>query len=266
MQRLSFHHLPVYRWCNFRFFEPGEMHVTRVWPQHVIIFMLEGTLNFTEDGREVSVCKNHYYIQKAFLRQSANVPSDSPRYFYIHFEGSIEDTDEGLAMEGKFDPQLMVPLFHEMEKICKDPIRTRFEKRYVFYKLLTALDSSQKKLISPQRALAEKMHDIILRESSSPFSMEDLSERLSYSKNYLIEVFKRTYGTTPYKYVNHMRLENARQLLITTDKSCQAISDECGFSEYSLFYKLFRAQFGSSPQIYKKQMCRAEKSDDDSLQ
>ena len=88
--------------------------------------------------------------------------------------------------------------------------------------------------------------------------MDVLSDRLSYSKNYLIDVFKETYGTTPYKYVNLTRLENARQLLITTDKSCQAISDECGFSEYSLFYKLFRAHFDTSPQLYKKKMCKQE--------
>lgn len=255
MERLSFHHLPKYQSCNFRFFNEGEMHVTRTWHEHVMIFMLEGTLHFTEDGMPVSVCKNHYYIQKAYLRQSADRPSDCPRYFYVHFEGSIEDTDEGLPLSGKFDPQLMIPIFNEMERICKDPIRTRFEKRFIFYKLLAALDSSQKKLISPRRALAEKMHDIIISESASPLSMDELSERLAYSKNYLIDVFKQTYGTTPYKYVNIMRLENARQLLITTDKSCQAVSDECGFSEYSLFYKLFRAQFGCSPQVYKRRMC-----------
>ncbi len=255
MEKLSFHHLPKYTACNFRFFDEGESHITRMWDQHVLIFMLEGTLHFTEDGVPVSVCKNHYYIQKAFLRQSADRPSECPRYFYIHFEGSIEDTDEGLPLEGKFDPQVMVPLFKEMERICKDPIRTRFEKRYIFYKLLSILDSSQKKLVSPRRALAEKMYEIIAAESSAPFSIEELSERLSYSKNYLIDVFKQTYGTTPYKYVNLLRLENARQLLITTEKSCQTISDECGFSEYSLFYKLFRAHFGSSPLEYKKQMC-----------
>ena len=219
--------------------------------------MLDGTLSFVEDDRRVTLCKNQYYIQKAFLHQSADEPSDCPRYFYIHFDGSIEDTDEGLPLEGRFDPQIMCPLFDEMEKICKDPIRTRFEKRFIFYKLLTALDSSRKKYVSPQRALAERMHEIILRECNAPFSMDKLSERLSYSKNYLIDVFKHTYGTTPYKYVNLMRLENARQLLIATDKSCQTISDECGFSEYSLFYKLFRAQFGTSPQNYKKRMCRA---------
>ena len=255
MEKLSFHHLPKYSSCNFRTFEEGESHITRMWDQNVLIFMLEGTLHFTENGVPVSVCKNHYYIQKARLRQSADRPSECPRYFYIHFWGNVEETDDGLPLEGKFDPQTMLPLFREMEKICKDPIRTRFEKRYIFYKLLSVLDSSQKKLVSPRRALAERMHDIILAESASPFSMEELSERLSYSKNYLIDVFKQTYGTTPYKYVNLMRLENACQLLITTEKSCQAISDECGFSEYSLFYKLFRAQFGCSPQLYRRRVC-----------
>ena len=251
MERLSFYHLPKYKSSNFRLFEPGEMHVTRVWHEHVMIFMIDGTLNFTEDGKRVSVCKNHYYIQKAFLHQSADIESECPHYFYIHFEGCIEDTEEGLALEGRFDPQLIIPLIYEVDKICKDPSRTRFEKRYVFYKLIWTLDSSQKKLVTPQRALAERMHEIILEEYLSPFSIEEMSCRLSYSKNYLIDVFKKTYAITPYKYVNMLRLEHARQLLITTDKSCQTVSDECGFAEYSMFYKLFRAQYGTSPRGYK---------------
>ena len=261
MERLSFHDLPKYLLCNFRYFEPGEKHITRIWPENVIIFMLDGTLKFIEDGKRVTVCKNHYYIQKANLQQTADEPSDCPKYFYVHFRGNIKDTPDGLPLEGKFDVALMLPLFHEMEKICKDPFRTRLEKRFIFYKLLTVLDSCQKKYKTPQRMLAERIHEIIIKEYMHPFSMQEISDRLSYSKNYLIDVFKLTYGITPYKYVNLMRIENARNLLITTDKSCQTISDECGFSEYSLFYKLFRAQFGTSPQIYKKQMCNRDLSD-----
>ena len=252
MQRLSFSHIPEYRASNFRCFEPGERHVTRVWHEHVLIFMTDGTLNFTEDGRSVSVCKNHYYIQKANTRQSAERESDSPRYFYIHFDGCIEETEVGLPLEGKFDSQHILPILEEMDKICKDPSKTKFEKSYIFYHLLSVLDASQKKPVSQKRALAEKIHEIILEQYRAPFSIEELSRRLSYSKNHLIDVFKKTYGTTPYKYVINLRLEYARQLLITTDKSCQSVSDECGFAEYTLFYKLFCTRFGSSPTKYRE--------------
>ena len=251
MRLLSFGHIPEYKACNFRYFEAGERHVTRVWHEHVMIFMLEGTLNFTENGEPVSVCKNHYYIQEAGKRQSAECESKEPKYFYIHFDGRIEDTERGLSLEGEFDKKLILPLLREMDKTCKDPSKTKFDRNYSFLHLLAALDASQKKPASPKRALAEKMHEIILEEYRAPFSIEELSRRLSYSKNHLIDVFKKNYGTTPYKYANDLRLEYARQLLLTTDKSCQSISDECGFAEYTLFYKLFRDRFGSSPTTYR---------------
>jgi AraC-like DNA-binding protein len=220
-----------------------------------MVLVLEGVLRFTEGGKRVSVCKNHYYIQKANLPQSADEPSDCPVYFYIHFTGCVEDREDGLPIEGTFDPALMLPIFKEVERVCRDPARSHFEKRFVFYKLLSALDSSQKKLMTAQQELAQKLHEIILEEYAQPFSVDEVSDRLRYSKNYLIDVFHAQYGTTPYKYVNLLRLEKGRQLLLTTDKSCQEISDECGFSEYSLFYKLFRAQYEMSPQLYKKSMC-----------
>ena len=253
MQKLSFQHLPKYRLSNFRRFDEGEYHITRTWHTHVAIFMLDGVLRFTEDGREVELCKNQYYIQKAGLYQSASVPSDCPIYFYIHFDGKIDESASGLDIEGSFDQGVMLELFYEMDRAGKDPLCSKLEQRCAFYNILCALSSKQNERISPQRELASRMHDMIGSECMGSFSIEEMSERLSYSKNYLIDVFKKTYGTTPYKYLNLMRLENARQLLITTDKSCQEISDECGFSEYSLFYKQFSARFGISPTLYKKE-------------
>ena len=66
MEKLSFDRLPKFRLCNFRHFEEGEKHITRVWYTHVAIFMLDGVLRFTEDGREVELCKNQYYILTHF--------------------------------------------------------------------------------------------------------------------------------------------------------------------------------------------------------
>ena len=254
MEKVSFHHIPTYKMCAFRRFEEGEKHITRCWHEHVLIFMIDGTLRFTEDGEEKVVCKNHYYIQKAFRMQSADCPSEGPYYFWVHFEGGIEETEDGIALEGEYDPLVMLPLFKEMERICHDTFSTKFEKRFVFYRLLAALDSSQKEVKSSSQLLAERVHDLILEEYASSFSMDEVSKRLGYSKNYLIDVFDRHYGVTPYKFANHLRIEKSRQLLISTDMSCQNISDACGFSEYSAFYKLFRARFGTSPGEYKKNM------------
>ena len=54
--------LPVYCGSSFRYFEPGEKHVTRVFTQDVLLLVFEGVLRFSENGRPIEVGKGEYYI------------------------------------------------------------------------------------------------------------------------------------------------------------------------------------------------------------
>ena len=45
---------------------------------------------------------------------------------------------------------------------------------------------------------------------------------------------------TPFDYINVLRVKKAEWLLEATAKTSQSIAFECGFNNYSHFYKTFR--------------------------
>ena len=69
---------PMFRISAFREFEEGEWHITRKNMEYILIIMVEGKLYFTENGREVELNKDEFYIQRPNIYQSALRPSKTP--------------------------------------------------------------------------------------------------------------------------------------------------------------------------------------------
>jgi transcriptional regulator GlxA family with amidase domain len=63
--------------------------------------------------------------------------------------------------------------------------------------------------------------------------------------------FTQATGFTPMEYVHALRVEEAKQLLETTDLSIDAVADEVGYEDSSFFRRLFRRKVGLSPHGYR---------------
>lgn len=245
MKYLNTKVIPQYCFSAFRLFEKGEKHVKRICDEDVIVFVFDGILRFKEDGKEIEVCKNQYYIQKAGLRQEGITASDKPQYFYIHFHGDINDDISGIPISGEFSPEKLKHKFYELE--CLGSVIDSFLQSTILF--LQIIESLKEQYIikSPQSDIADNILKILTSKSSENITINEISKELSYSPNYIIKTFKQKYFVTPHRYLSKIRVENARKLLLSSGKSCQTISDECGFSEYSVFYKMFKKEYGLSP-------------------
>lgn len=87
------------------------------------------------------------------------------------------------------------------------------------------------------------------------FTIKDVSEisgALFVSKNYFFRVFKQELKISPKKYIVNKRLLHAQNLLRAGEKPTSVYLD-CGFDNYTSFYKQYALQFGYSPsREYKK--------------
>ena len=54
-------------------------------------------------------------------------------------------------------------------------------------------------------------------------------------------------GRSPVELLRTARLQRARQMLLTTDKTISEVAYDVGFSARSYFTKCFRDEFGISP-------------------
>lgn len=80
-------------------------------------------------------------------------------------------------------------------------------------------------------------------------SLDELSKTVFLSKYYLERVFRRETGVSIYQMLLQKRMILARNLM-QEGLNLTAVSQKCGFSEYSGFYKAFRSEYGVSPRAY----------------
>ena len=79
-----------------------------------------------------------------------------------------------------------------------------------------------------------------------------LAERFFMDKTPLTRQFKRQVGMTPGECIRRHRLEAVRRQIRRGAPMQQACA-ECGFSDYSAFYRAFRQAYGISPRDYAAQ-------------
>lgn len=83
-------------------------------------------------------------------------------------------------------------------------------------------------------------------------TLEELAQHVGLSKSYLSTIFKTELGQTFTDYVNWMRIEKSKELLLNPRLSLAAIADLIGYNDQSYFTKKFSQLAGMSPGQYRK--------------
>ena len=103
--------------------------------------------------------------------------------------------------------------------------------------------------------------EFIRKNYHQDISIEELAKLAFLSISALERRFKKYLSKTPKRFLNEIRLENARRLLIETKQPIMEIAYQCGFSEHSYFSKQFKAFFGVLPSQLRKKSLESNLSD-----
>jgi AraC-like DNA-binding protein len=92
----------------------------------------------------------------------------------------------------------------------------------------------------------------IIRESGGGANLDELSELLFVSKDYLRHLLTQATGRSPVKHLIAVRMERAARLLRETPSASVAqIAKDCGFSDVYYFSRLFKRQFSVPPAKFR---------------
>lgn len=93
-------------------------------------------------------------------------------------------------------------------------------------------------------------------------SLKELSEKLFLSQGYLSRFFKRNYGMSFTDYLSNVRLHHAMEDLMYTDLPITKIVYANGFSNQTVFSKMFKSIYGDTPSAFRSR-ARQEKEQGD---
>lgn len=86
---------------------------------------------------------------------------------------------------------------------------------------------------------------------SEKMTLEDLSRRANLSPIYFHRLFTKVTQNTPAMYIQQVRLDRAKYMLLHTNMACSEIANACGFNSPSYFNYVFRKHFKLTPNEYR---------------
>lgn len=96
-----------------------------------------------------------------------------------------------------------------------------------------------------------KIKSYIDNNLSSHITLAQIGSYINYNESYISRIFKQETGLNLFEYINSVRIEKSKELLITTDKTIQHISTEVGFDTPQYFSGVFKKVTGLTPGNYR---------------
>jgi len=88
---------------------------------------------------------------------------------------------------------------------------------------------------------------------TKPIMPKDVAARVLVSREYLGRKFKKELGHSINEYINGLRIEKSKQLLLKNkDKKLFQVSHQLGFKSESHFLRIFKKYTGMTPNVFKK--------------
>ncbi len=85
----------------------------------------------------------------------------------------------------------------------------------------------------------------------SPLTLDSAAAHFYVSRGTVNKAFRDTMDTTFHKFLTQRRLILAK-LLIKEGEAMESVAEKCGFSDYSIFYKAFKKEYGLSPREFSR--------------
>lgn len=271
-------------WCVYF----GKYRQSRQWehrgrkcPFHLLVYVTGGNAVFSYADRSVEMNAGDWLLIPKDTFYSADT-SDYCEYYYFHFSADLIPCGDTLPetknewgfgftaepVETANDPSaacfltdflhfpdhvsVMLPLCAKLHhRLYKPQSEAEYEFQLIFGQILLELSKQLRNAADPPcSALVNRIVNYIHENLSETITLNQLADRFGLSKSYILRLFRQTFNTTVTVYINNVKLDNAAQLLLTSKKNINEISEFLGFSDSAYFSRLFKRRFGVCPSKY----------------
>lgn len=95
--------------------------------------------------------------------------------------------------------------------------------------------------------IVEAIEAIIHKHYQENLSIESIAKMLHFTPNYIGTVFKSEKKEGINHYLLNVRLECAKNMLLSTELSINEIAMACGYENVTYFHTIFKKAFGLTP-------------------
>ncbi|MFI3172861.1 MAG: AraC family transcriptional regulator [Eubacteriales bacterium] len=104
-----------------------------------------------------------------------------------------------------------------------------------------------------KKNVAEEVKEYIEENYADNLTTQDIANQVGFVADYMRSLFGREYGMTPMEYMQSIRLEKSRSLLLNNPElSFKEIANIVGYQDASYFSRVFKKIEGVSPSQYRR--------------
>ena len=190
------------------------------------------------------------WIDKQFLEEFS-LPG-------LHMAACFDTTVPGhtnlLRPEGVARQYLTFLLENLMAEVASEDLYSEMAALSLLAQVLVSLNRLAKQSAgeehnSGQDATVYSVLSYINEHYNENLTLDDLANKFLISKYHLAREFQRLVGTSVHRYIVQKRLVMAKQML-SEGKPSSEVYQQCGFGDYSNFYRAFKAEYQISPKDY----------------
>ena len=92
----------------------------------------------------------------------------------------------------------------------------------------------------------------IRNEYANGIGVNELAQHLNVSRSYLYTLFMEGLNISPRDFLQKYRITRARELLVLTELSVEAVGTSCGYGTAERFARAFKQEIGMTPTQFRK--------------
>lgn len=234
--------------CGYNAPDNENIHYKRTRPDYYLIFLSSGCGVHMLGGKRYKLKEGDMFLYSPDEQQEYSYRfKDKPYWYWVHFNGFDAANimkKLGLA-SGPIYPENTEKIFKLYNRIIRE-----YKERSPFYED-AAVAILQQLLIETSRAQSspsriKDLSQVVETMTLTPsVSNDECAKMCNLSTVHFIRLFKSIYNTTPHKFKQQVIIEQAKELLLTTNKTVTYISEVLGFENNPLYFnKLFKSVTG----------------------
>lgn len=282
--------LPVPSAVHTASIKPPYVHFHRQYPEFILYYILSGELFLTEDHKNYHLKVNDFLLLDP-SREHFGHQTSTCQFFYAHFSlPSLLETDllaetlQSLFQKTQLKEltsnslsDLYLPKYHSvtlpshitqihfllnksLEAFSSHEHHHLLYTSCLLYELLIILSKSfshhllygSQKNNSINTQTLPLLLSFLNQSYATTISSTLIESQFNCNFDYLNRQFKKMTGQTIFVYLNHLRIEKAKQLLSTGFYTLSDIASLTGFHDIYYFSKVFKKLTGVSPGKYAK--------------
>ena len=261
----------VQQFLPFHAVECGQYHVGEHYyvrrdgmKNYLLIVTTDGCGRMNWQGQSCVLEPGSAVLVDCELYQEyGTVPGQEWHFYYLHFNAlSIEGYRNVLLR--KLTPVTLRSL-DEAQKLMKQLYRTSFKNNVAAYAMISniisglltemvcSLTEDEENTTHLNRTDVASLAEFIRNNFYEDLHIDDFMKHTCLSRHYLIHVFERQIGMSPYRYLHMCRINYAQVLLKTTDMTITEIAYSIGYSNAAVFIRHFKSFNRVTPTIYRSE-------------